>query len=121
MGLCGQYLRVLPFLFAYNRYICLNRKQPMIITEKTTAAEIAALSSDVSEKQLEHAIKLYAMYRHKQDRHEACEIVTQMIHSEEIVSFNDNVTEIQVEETRLIRTLNQPSLTARIINIRFED
>jgi len=89
------------------------------ITEKTTAKEIANAALDMDSDDLERAIVLFAKYRHKEARHKACDILTEEIDCQQPIEASMNGEIIVVEETRILRQKNEPSLISRIINIPF--
>ena len=56
---------------------------------------------------------------HRNARHEACDIIDQHTHSQERVEMEIDGEIHVVEQTRLIRNYNTPSVVSQIMNIKF--
>lgn len=56
---------------------------------------------------------------HRNARHEACDIIDQHTHSQERVEMKIDGEIHVVEQTKLIRKFNTPSITSQIMNIKF--
>lgn len=60
-----------------------------------------------------------AKQAHRDARHEAVDIITQQIHSQESIEASIDGEIVIVEETRILKSENEPSLLSQIMNIKF--